>query len=332
MLAVPVEFQRTGSARRRDAVLPRAQAVEEFLDWQALDKARSPNTVRAYKQDLSNFVAYCADVGATTLAQVDRELLRAFQSDLARSLGRTAPLSAPTRHRRLIALRSFLKFCARAQWSPGDLGVTIDLPQLPRPAAQALGPRRAHAHDRTRWRRRARRGRAPRPRSGRGSDLHRRPDRHLPGRSHRPRRRAVRQLLPHRFRHTAGTLVQDELGDPLVTADYLGHHRLGSVAGYAEVSTHRREEANDALQRRGLSTWQPHWSRLRPTSREPALNDPMRFGRRREVIYVEERGAPYLTLTIGVVPNFIALHGLADDEIVGALAAVVFTMLVSANS
>ena len=142
----------------------------------------------------------------------------------------------------------------------------------------------------------------------------------------------ITELHPHRFRHTAGTLVQDELGDPLVTADYLGHHRLGSVAGYAEVSTHRREEANEALQRRGLSTWQPHGSRLRPTSREPALNDPMRFGRRREVIYVEERGAPYLTLPIGVVPNFTPVHGLADDGIVGALAAAVFTMLVSANA
>lgn len=34
------------------------QAVREFLDWQALDKGRSPNTVRAYLQDLSKFVAY----------------------------------------------------------------------------------------------------------------------------------------------------------------------------------------------------------------------------------------------------------------------------------
>jgi len=62
----------------------------------------------------------------------------------------------------------------------------------------------------------------------------------------------ITKLHPHRFRHTAGTIVQDELGDPLVTADYLGHHGLGSVAGYAEVSSRRREEASDALQRRGM--------------------------------------------------------------------------------
>jgi len=42
------------------------QAVDEYLDWQALDKARSSNTVRAYSQDLAMFVAYA---GVSVLAQ-----------------------------------------------------------------------------------------------------------------------------------------------------------------------------------------------------------------------------------------------------------------------
>jgi integrase len=62
----------------------------------------------------------------------------------------------------------------------------------------------------------------------------------------------VTKLHPHRFRHTAGTIVQEELGDPRLTADYLGHHGLGSVAGYTEVSRTRRAEAGDALTRRGM--------------------------------------------------------------------------------
>jgi len=36
----------------------------------------------------------------------------------------------------------------------------------------------------------------------------------------------ITKLHPHRFRHTAGTIVHDELGDPLLTADYLGHRGL----------------------------------------------------------------------------------------------------------
>ena len=300
--------------------IPLGQAVEEYLDWQALDKARSPNTVRAYKQDLAIFVAYAAEVGASTLAQVDRGLLRAFQSDLARGPGRAAPLSAPTRHRRLVALRSFLKFCAREEWSPGDLGVTIDLPKLarrlPKPLADdelaritadgdgieldevgrrdralvafliSSGARISEALglDRTDWNssRVIVRGKGDVERSvvitGRtrvevDAYLDARTDTgtalflsYSPGRG--GRRLSVRgaeaicerlgaanqiaKLHPHRFRHTAGTIIQDELGDPLATADYLGHHGLGSVAGYAEVSSHRREEAADALGRRGL--------------------------------------------------------------------------------
>ena len=111
--------------------IPLAQAIHEFLDWQALDKGRSPNTVRAYQQDLAMFLAYCAAVDVQTLAQMDRVLLRSYQSQLARGTGGVA-LSAATRHRRLVAFRSLLKFCAREEWSPGDLGVTIDLPKLPR--------------------------------------------------------------------------------------------------------------------------------------------------------------------------------------------------------
>jgi site-specific recombinase XerD len=41
-------------------------------------------------------------------------------------------LSPQTRHRRLVSLRSFLRFCAREEWTPGDLGVAIDLPKLPK--------------------------------------------------------------------------------------------------------------------------------------------------------------------------------------------------------
>jgi site-specific recombinase XerD len=62
----------------------------------------------------------------------------------------------------------------------------------------------------------------------------------------------VTKLHPHRFRHTAGTIVQEELGDPRLTAEFLGHHGLGSVAGYTEVSRRRHEEAGDALRSRGL--------------------------------------------------------------------------------
>jgi integrase len=62
----------------------------------------------------------------------------------------------------------------------------------------------------------------------------------------------VTKLHPHRFRHTAGTIVQEELGDPRLTAEFLGHHGPGSVAGYTQVSRRRLDEAADALRERGV--------------------------------------------------------------------------------
>jgi integrase/recombinase XerD len=309
------------------AAIPLAQAIEEYLDWQALSKGRSPNTVRAYSQDLALFLAHSSGVGVHGLAGVDRELLRGYQSDLARGPQRTIPLSAATRHRRLVALRSFLKFCAREEWTPGDLGVTIDLPKLPRRLPKPLqddelaritadpgdtgegvegikldqaglrdralvaflistGCRisEALALDRSDWNRHTVivRGKGDIDRSVVITDRARTEvDHYLQARtdpspalfvSYSPgragRRLSVRgaeavcdrlgthhqitKLHPHRFRHTAGTIVQEELGDPLLTADYLGHHGLGSVAGYTEVSRTRRAEAGEALRRRGM--------------------------------------------------------------------------------
>ena len=66
---------------------------------------------------------------------IDRELLRAYQRHLARLKagpgGSRRPLAVSTRARRLVALRSFLRFAAREEWLPRDLGAGIDVPKLP---------------------------------------------------------------------------------------------------------------------------------------------------------------------------------------------------------
>jgi site-specific recombinase XerD len=297
--------------------IPLTQAVGEYLDWQALDRHRSPNTVRAYQADLAIFTGYCADTDVTTLAGLDRELLRAYQSWLARPAGRAGGLSPATRHRRLVALRSFLRFCAREEWTTGDLGVTIDLPKLPRRLPKPLeddelatliaavditldpaglrdralvallvstGCRISEVLDldRADWgkKRLFVRGKGDvertvvvtdRARAEVEAYLASRSDdcpalfiSYSPGRSRRLSVRgaeaictrlgagsAIAGLHPHRLRHTAGSIVQDEIGDARLTAEFLGHHGLGSVAGYTEVSQRRHQQAADALTDRG---------------------------------------------------------------------------------
>jgi integrase/recombinase XerD len=284
-------------ARDRPAP-PLAQAIEEYLDWQALDRGRSPNTVRAYGIDLAGFLAFAGAAGVDQLAGVDRDLLREFQVAMARGGRGAKPLSPQTRHRRLVALRSFLRFCAREDWTPGDLGVAIDLPKLPKRLPKPLqrdeiervtapdiadlteadlrdralvaflvstGCRISEALqlDRADWNRErvVVRGKGDIERAAmitghardevegylaaRADDA---PPLFLSYSRARPGQRltvrgaedvctrlgvahGVTKLHPHRLRHTAGTIVQEELGDPRLTAEFLGHHALGSVAG-----------------------------------------------------------------------------------------------------
>ena len=116
--------------------IPLSEAIEEFLSWQELDRHRSPGTIREYRRDLDGFAAFAGgDQGVPDVADIDRDLLRAYQRHLARlQVGHrraAGPLAVATRARRLVSLRSFLRFSAREEWLPGDLGTTIDLPRLP---------------------------------------------------------------------------------------------------------------------------------------------------------------------------------------------------------
>ena len=90
-------------ARERPAAPTLAQAIEEYLDWQALDRGRSPNTVRAYGIDLAGFRAFAGAAGIDELAGVDRDLLREFQrrwlaAAAAPSRSRSRPGTAGSSH------------------------------------------------------------------------------------------------------------------------------------------------------------------------------------------------------------------------------------------
>ena len=115
--------------------VPLAEAVTEFLQWLELDRHASLTTVAAYSGELSRFQAFCERSGPLEVGALDRDLLRAFQRAIARTTraagtGRQR-LAPATRRRRLIALRTFLRFCRREEWIDQDLASGIDLPRLP---------------------------------------------------------------------------------------------------------------------------------------------------------------------------------------------------------
>ncbi|HEV3232708.1 MAG TPA: tyrosine-type recombinase/integrase [Candidatus Dormibacteraeota bacterium] len=62
----------------------------------------------------------------------------------------------------------------------------------------------------------------------------------------------IGRFHPHQLRHTLGTMLEEQFGDPVLTADTLGHSGLGTVQTYAKVTGRRRREAYDRLEDAGL--------------------------------------------------------------------------------
>jgi len=132
-----------------DAGIPLSQAITEYLGWLELDRRGSPRTVAEYRADLARFAVFAGgDDGLPGLAGLDRDLLRAYQRHLARletgPRGSRRQLAVSTRARRLVALRSFLRFAAREEWLSGSLGQAIDVPKLPERLPKPLDD---HARD-----------------------------------------------------------------------------------------------------------------------------------------------------------------------------------------
>lgn len=121
---------------RSQPSVPLSEAVEEYLQWLELDRHASAGTVAGYRDELWRFQSFAGEHGHgdPPIGSVDRDLMRAYQRSVARAstgpAGDRRPLAPATRKRRLIALRSFLRFCQREEWLEADLAATIDLPKL----------------------------------------------------------------------------------------------------------------------------------------------------------------------------------------------------------
>ena len=111
------------------------RAQEEYLTYLAVDRARSPRTLRAYAGDLSGPLGYWAGlphpIRSTT--ELTRDAVRAWQ----RTLGQRS-LRLSSRARQLQALRGFLRHALREGWIATDLAAHLDLPRAARPLPKPL--------------------------------------------------------------------------------------------------------------------------------------------------------------------------------------------------
>lgn len=114
------------------------EARQRFLDWLARERRASPLTVEAYGADLADFLGFLVghlgdEPDATALATLRPADFRAWLA-----AQHAAGLAAPTRARRLAALRSFYRFLARRHGIDNPAVRLIATPRVSRPAPRPL--------------------------------------------------------------------------------------------------------------------------------------------------------------------------------------------------
>jgi site-specific recombinase XerD len=90
------------------------EAIEQYLEYLAIEKNRSKRTIINYRHYLTRLSDYAGDI---TVKEITPELVRKWRLWL-HELGsdRADELSVATQNYHLIALRNFLKFCGRRGW------------------------------------------------------------------------------------------------------------------------------------------------------------------------------------------------------------------------
>ncbi|HSD51030.1 MAG TPA: site-specific integrase, partial [Candidatus Methylomirabilis sp.] len=104
-------------------------AIQEYLDYLKAERDASAHTLRNYRVDLTQFLAYLrerGDEGAPAPAQVDHLVIRGF---MARLHG--ARLAKTSVARKLTALRSFFRFLCRQGRLPANPAEMVQSPRLP---------------------------------------------------------------------------------------------------------------------------------------------------------------------------------------------------------
>src|SRR5476651_1608467 len=113
------------------------EAVQEFLEYLELEQNRSSKTIQNYSHYLNRLSDFAGDI---QLSELDIELVRKWRLWLNRlPTANNEDLSKMTQNYHLIALRSFLRYCARRGYEAMTAD-KIELAHTNRPQVTFLTP------------------------------------------------------------------------------------------------------------------------------------------------------------------------------------------------
>jgi integrase/recombinase XerD len=113
--------------------------IERFLDHLTVERGLAPNTVEAYRRDLSRFATYLRSRGVRSLGQADERTISAFVASLAGPVREDgAPYRTSTVVRMLSSVRSLYRFELAEGAVAADPTEGVHRPKQPRTLPRPL--------------------------------------------------------------------------------------------------------------------------------------------------------------------------------------------------
>ena len=106
--------------------------VEDLLTWLRVERGRSPNTLRAYRNDLRRYVAWLDERGLAI-----RDVTETVITDYVNRL-RGTDMAPSSIKRFLVAVRGLHRFLAEEQEGRPDPTAAVEMPKVPRGLPKAL--------------------------------------------------------------------------------------------------------------------------------------------------------------------------------------------------
>jgi len=111
------------------------QHIDKFIDYLRYERNASPNTIREYRRDVTQFMQFLTPPGekTTPLAHVDHRVIREFVG-----WSYDQKLEKSSVARKLAALRTFFKFCVREGVVKQNPARLVSTPKLPKRVPRVL--------------------------------------------------------------------------------------------------------------------------------------------------------------------------------------------------
>ena len=105
------------------------QHIDKFIDYLRYERNASPNTIREYRRDVTQFMQFLTPPGEKTmpLAHVDHRVIREFVG-----WSYDQKLEKSSVARKLAALRTFFKYCVRERVVKQNPARLVSTPKLPK--------------------------------------------------------------------------------------------------------------------------------------------------------------------------------------------------------